>query len=746
MSQKNGEFDIDEVRSQLGTFHAVLAELHNKVIEDHQERIICSGFSDYEAAPLPAFLERAIGKLDKKSYKIGFAGGFSGGKSTLINSILSEPGLLAAEAGECTMSITTVTSPVEGGNDHVEVFYYTKENACKNLAGNNRYATFFQPHAAMIMGEFDEEKFVKVVKDICHELDNDTDKNNRKKKPELEEFLHFLDAVEDRLGTTFIDSLQNADTYLTTDKNNKGLGHLLLIEQVHLFRKNPLFVEKGIEIVDLPGTDSTNVRQKELTHNYLQQADVVILVIEPKGFKMADVDISEELGKHNNEIRNKMFVVMNKFDTLDAGDIARDSIKKLWGQVSEEFRRLQLSSDRIYLTSAKRVELTSCKDLGIISDAEKSDLESLIQNSRNKLQALDKGIEDDNPRLYNLMESVYTDGGIEHLRNNLVFYLENNIQRERMKEIFIDLEKVFKASKRLLDSEKPTIERLKANQRGYHRQLVDFVEKTQVHFMEQVRLIEQGLNKAAVNFMKKAKKGIREEIDNFRKFPFEKIKSRLPVATPLNIKMEAINMCKIHFSDMFAQKIQDTMVKPVVDRLNSQIGESKITPILKHFSDQLPQDFSGDLEQIMVNFNQNIHEITLLRAREETWKLQETDMRPAGFETAWTPAIEKTFKDDIVKSFTDILLTRADVLGHVIPRYYKTLMEELIGRFEKLLDDLSEAVKNVEKVTIPVGLLTGEEETDEKQKEMKLLEYFHMLETAEEANDNLEETLVEVDI
>jgi len=682
----------------------------------------------------------------KKSYKIGFAGGFSGGKSTLINALLSEPGLLAAEAGECTMSITTVTSPVEGGNDHVEVFYYTKENACKNLAGNNRYAAFFQAHAAMIMGEFDEEKFVKVVKDICHELDNDTDGDNRKKKPELEEFLHFLSSVEDRLGTTYIDSLQNADTYLTTDKNNKGLGHLLLIEQVHLFRKNPLFVEKGIEIVDLPGTDSTNVRQKELTHNYLQLADVVILVIEPKGFKMADVDISEELGKHNNEIRNKMFVVMNKFDTLDAGDIARDSIKKLWGQVSEEFRRLQLSSDRIYLTSAKRVELTSCKDLGIISDAEKDDLESLIQNSRNKLQALDKGIEEDNPRLYTLMESVYTDGGIEHLRNNLVMYLENNIQRERMKEIFIDLEKVFKASKRLLDSEKPTIERLKANQRGYHRQLVDFVEKTQVHFMEQVRLIEQGLNKAAVNFMKKAKKGIREEIDNFRKFPFDKIKSRLPVATPLNIKMEAINMCKLHFSDMFAQKIQDTMVKAVVDRLNSQISDSKITPILKHFSDQLPQDFSSELEQIMVNFNQNIHEITLLRAREETWKLQETDMRPAGFETAWTPAIEKTFKDDIVKSFTDALLTRADVLGHVIPRYYKTLMEELIARFEKLLDDLSEAVKNVEKVTIPVGLLTGEEETDEKQKEMKLLEYFHMLETAEEANDKLEDTLVEVEM
>jgi GTP-binding protein EngB required for normal cell division len=736
------EFDIEEVRAELGSLSNALGELHDKVTEDHQDKIICSGYSDYASLPVTAFMERASQKLSKKSYKIGFAGGFSGGKSTLINSLLSEPGLLAAEAGECTMSITMVTSPVEGGNDHVEIYYYTKENACKNLAGNNRYAQLFQPHAAAIVGEFDEEKFMAVVKEICSELEKDSDPDNRKKKPELEEFLHYLKNIEDRLGTVHIDSINNVDSYLTTDKNNKGLGHLLLIEQVHIFRKNPLFVEKGIEIVDLPGTDSTNVRQKELTHNYLQMADVVILVIEPKGFKMADVDISSELGKHNNEIRNKMFVVMNKFDTLDATDIARDSIKKLWGQVNEEFRRLQLSPDRIYLSSAKRVELTSRKDLGIITDNEKNDLEGLVQSSRNKLQALDKGIEDDNPRLYNLMERVYTDGGIENLRNNLVHYLENDIQRERMKEIFLDLDRVYQAAKRLIDSEKPTIERLKANQRGYHRQMVDFVEKTQDHFMEQVRMIEQGLNKAAVNFIGKAKKQVKEEIEGFRKFPFDKIKSRLSVPTPLNIKMEAINMCKVRFSDMFASRVQEAMVKPVVDRLNSQIHESKITPILKHFSDQLGRDFSDELDRILAIFNQSIHEITLLRAREETWKLQETDMRPAGFETAWSNQIEKTFKDDIVKTFSDALLTRADALGHVIPRYYKNLMEDLIAQFEKLLDDLSENIKSVEKVTIPVGLLTGEEETEEKHKEMKLLEYFHLLESAEEIDDKLQGILI----
>ncbi len=741
MAHKKEDFDVNIVRNDLGQMAAVLSDLHKKVTDDHQNMIICSGYSEYQQAPLQAFMDRATSKLAKKSYKIGFAGGFSGGKSTLINALLSEPGLLAVMAGECTMSITTVTSPIEGGNDHVEVVYYSKENACKNLMSNNRYMALFQPYAAAIVGAFDEAKFSSVVKEICQKLEKEADREVRKKKPELEEFLYFLTHYEDRLGSVHIDSLQNVDTYLTTDKENKGLGHLLLIEQVHIFRKNPLFVEKGIEIVDLPGTDSTNARQKEMTHTYLQQADVVMLIIEPKGFKMADVDISSELGKHNNEIRNKMFVVMNKFDTLDSADIARDSIKRLFGQVSEVFRNVGLSEERVYLTSAKRVDLTSRKDLGIITENEKKDLESLIQDSRNKLQSLEKGIEDDNPRLYGLMEKVYTDGGIENLRNQLVAYLEGDIQKERMREIFIDLDKVFKSAKRLLDSEKPTIERLKTNQRGYHRQLVDFVEKMHEHFMEQVRSIEQGLNKAAINFIANAKKKIKEEIENFRKFPFERIKGKLPVATPLNIKMEAINQCKVRFSSMFAEKVQEAMVGPVVDRLMSQITDSKITPILKNFTDQLNKNYSEELEMVLNNFTQNIHEVTLLRAQEETWKLQETDMRPAGFETAWTPQIEKTFKEDIVKTFSDALLARADVLGHVIPRYYKTLMEELISRFEKLLDDLTESVKSVEKVTIPVGLLTGEQESEEKQKEMKLLEYFNLLETAEEIQERLTETL-----
>ncbi len=743
MAHKKEEFDILKVKSDLVQLATILSDLHKKVTEDHKGRIICSGYTEYQQAPLQAFMDRANGKLGKKSYKIGFAGGFSGGKSTLINSILGEPGLLAVMAGECTMSITTVTSPLEGGNDHVEVVYYTKENACKNIMSNNRFVAFFQPYAASIVGQFDEAKFHSIVREICSKLEKEPDPNVRKKKTELEEFLYFLKHIEDKLGTVHIDSLQNVDAYLTTDKENKGLGHLLLIEQVHIFRKNPLFVEKGIEIVDLPGTDSTNARQKEMTHTYLQQADVVMLIIEPKGFKMADVDISSELGKHNNEIRNKMFVVMNKFDTLDSADIARDSIKRLWGQVNETFRNLGLDESRVFLTSAKRVDLTARKDLGIITENEKKDLESLIQDSRNKLQSLDKGIEDDNPRLYNLMEKVFTDGGIENLRNQLVSYLEGEIQTDRMREIFTDLDKVFKAAKRLLESERPTVERLKTNQRGYHRQLVDFVEKTHEHFMEQVRMIEQGLNKAAVNFIGAAKKKIKEEIENFRKFPFEKIKSRLPVATPLNIKMEAINQCKVHFSKMFAEKVQEAMVSPVVDRLMSQINDSKITPILKHFSDQLGKNFSEELEKVLNDFNQNIHEVTLLRAQEETWKLQETDMRPAGFETAWTPQIEKTFKEDVVKSFSDTLLARADVLGHVIPRYYKTLMEELIARFEKLLDELTESVKSVEKVTIPVGLLTGEQESDEKQKEMKLLEYFHLIESAEDLDERLIEVLSE---
>ena len=112
--------NVDEMHTAMSTALAGLSKIYEKVVEDHKEANICSGYTDYMGETPKAFLDRARAKLEKKKYKIGFAGGFSGGKSTLVNALLNEPDLLAAEAGECTMSITVISSPKSGGDEHVE--------------------------------------------------------------------------------------------------------------------------------------------------------------------------------------------------------------------------------------------------------------------------------------------------------------------------------------------------------------------------------------------------------------------------------------------------------------------------------------------------------------------------------------------------------------------------------------------------------------------------------------------------
>ena len=81
-------FQIEDTQEKLLELHSALNTINTKLMEDHQESVICPGFSEYKKELPAKFLERAANNLDKKGYFVGFAGVFSAGKSTLINSLL----------------------------------------------------------------------------------------------------------------------------------------------------------------------------------------------------------------------------------------------------------------------------------------------------------------------------------------------------------------------------------------------------------------------------------------------------------------------------------------------------------------------------------------------------------------------------------------------------------------------------------------------------------------------------------
>ena len=506
-----------------------------------------------------------------------------------------------------------------------------------------------------------------------------------------------------------------------------------------IYKNNPLFTEKGVQIIDLPGTDSVNVRQREITHTYMGEADAVVLVLEPKGFKMADVDIKNELGKHNNEVRSKMFFVMNKFDTLSHDDIDKKSIEKLYrAQVVDTVVRLGLDPDRIFLTSAKLVELQAKKDKGMIGPNEEKDLSTMKESASGKLDALDETI---SPDLLNMMKITYKDGGVALFRNKLLKYLERDIRVDRFREIFTDLRRVYNSTRNLLEPERSTVEDLLENLKNKRVMVNEFIEKTQNMFYDEVTFINDRVEAASEAGIAKAKEKLETGITMWcDKFNFNRLRTKLSIPTPRNIKMETITQAKTEFSQKFATLIEENTVRLIGDKLKAQLTASKLLEILKYFSKALDEEYVEPFETMLEDFARKMKQFTIMRATEETWDILYSEVKPTSFENEWTEDIEKHFRDDLKETFKERFVGYANKLAGVLGRYYKMLIKGLIEEFEKLSEGLADKVKaDPERVSLPMHLITEEEEG--REREYKLTTYFQTFDGLKKHYETVESLL-----
>ncbi len=715
---------IQKCRSLLSQVYEHISELNQQICEDHRHTKVCPGFPDYLTVSPGVHIDRAGKRLQKEGYKVAFAGGFSGGKSTLINALLQEPELLPAASGECTLSITQVSAPEAGLDEHVEVTYFNRDDALRNLIENPRYEGVFAEKKADLLRDFTSDKALLAVKGSVKAMSKSFDQSMIERLDELKEFLVALDKFANRLGTMHIDSLANADQYQTTDKNDRGMGHLLLIQQVHLFKKNPMFTTDGIEIVDLPGTDSTNPRQRELTHSFMKDADVVISVLEPKGFKTADVDIQKELGKHHQEIQNKMFFVINMWDKLSRSDITKAEVEKLYtDQIKNKILRAGMNADRIYLTSAKWVELTEKAARVKLSQTERQDLNEFDRGAREKLGGIDFNIV---PDLLERMKAVYNDGGVERLRNDLIEYLKEDIERERLRGIHQDLTFVHDVMDKMLDPLRDEVEDILADAKNQLKQVGEFIEKITYSFDEKLRIAEEGLENGIPRLVADAKKkllaGIRKltQADNSH-LSFRRIRSRLNVKTPKRIKMDAIETMKDLVSVKLVELVEDGVVGRAVAKIAGELDATNMEPILEHFQKQLKRPYMDRYKTLISTLKRDMKMVTIWRATEETWDLRQTEMEPATMEATWTDAIEREFREVLNSTFQEQATELCNNLSGALWRYYKLAMEEAIHTFENLASDLRNTVKHTD-VSLPLSLLNAEE-GDAESRKLKLAEY-----------------------
>ncbi|HVY63159.1 MAG TPA: dynamin family protein, partial [Planctomycetota bacterium] len=619
-----------EIRKNLVEAHQQLDRLNKQMTEDNAEAMVLPGFADYYKNAPQVLLDRARRKLEKKGYNVAFAGAMKAGKSTLINALVKGPDLLPAAVYECTLSTTKIGAPPAGQPERVEVSYFARDEAIRNIIGNLRYEEFFKDKDK-VLSDYSPEKAIAYIQKKASEMRSAG--QYPEQCEELAEFVDALDKYGSRLGHTHVDTFENAPQYLTVNLDRKGMGHLLLIRQVTIYKKNPIFSENGIEIVDLPGTDSTNPRQRELTHSFMNEADVVFLILEAKGFTDASKAITEKLKDCNQEVRNKMFIVLNKWDVgIQQRDLEKAKIESLYvNEIKARTIRWGLNPDRIFITSALWEELRLRKEMGKLNDKERQTLSEIEQKCGQAYGSLDSSITED---LLKRLKIVYRDGGLQNLRDEMTAYLKEEIERERLKDVYLDLMSVFTSAKKLLEPERADVAQMLADARNRLFQVGKFLDEMIYRFDNTIQGVDLKLEKAVAHFVNQAKEGLMGAVkmvmqsDN-RYLSFRKIRTSLAVPSPARIKTEAIVAAKAAVAEKIVEIVEQSTVPPVLAKLNEELGKLNSEKILAHFDKYLKSDYGPRYERIVKGMERDIKQATRLRSMEEAWELQTTEMQPS---------------------------------------------------------------------------------------------------------------------
>jgi GTPase SAR1 family protein len=739
---------LADIRKVLSRAHSNLQGLDQQIHEHHRaDSEICRRYSDYLTVSPGSYLDRAGELLGKSYYRVAFCGPFSCGKSTLINALLQDPGLLPSAAGECTLSITNLAKPRPGKGEQVEIHYFTKEDALRNIFTNIRYKALFGKEADRLLGEFSIQTALTTIAEESEASNQgrcETDLSLpelMKRRAELKEFSVELKAKEDqnKLGSIFYDSVSQSDQYLTTDHDGKGMGHLLLIQMVNIYKENVLFAQDGIQVIDLPGTDSINERQRELTHSYLHEADVVINVLEPRGFSAADKAIESVVrGATISSIKNKMFFVVNRFDTLHAKDMdEKGKLKRLVdGQIRTEIARSGLNSDWLYMTSALWAELNAQKHL---SDTDRATLKSLETNGEERLKQL-RGLGElaDLPTLLrDRITECYENGGVDKFRSDLLRYLKQDIEQQRLLEIKTYLDRVLGHLNHMLLPERDGVQEILASTRHRVRQVGEFLDRVQYDtrgaFREVEELLEANDQKRfqsrLMKINRKFEAMVEESLSADRPgLDFRDIADSVGMSNPQAIMKGIVDASKSYFSsqfiDMVTSELSPSFSELTLDKLTGCGNEA----IFGHFSKVLRDNnsFLDHYTQLKEQFERDIRELTRKRSTEETWIVADLDLVPDAKKRNWSDDVSARFRKTYTTVFKDVFRDRFKALSAVMLRYYKLALVDFMNGFEESLASMREEAR-YENMTIPVELFEHKSDLETLRK-YKIVDYLTTVE------------------
>lgn len=268
--------------------------------------------------------EEIINKINNDVLTIGVIGQMKCGKSTFLNAFVFEDDVLPSATTPMTAALSVITY---GEQKKIVAEFYT-------------------------LDEWEEQK-MQASRSLDDVKGNSLEESKVKAAKELVEKAGKLgNNISSYLGKTQEDSFENLIEYVGADGK-----YVSITKSVKIFY--PKEYLKGVEVVDTPGFNDPIVSREERTKDFLQKADVVVLMLYAnRAFDATDRDI---LFKN---VRNcgvgKVIIGVNKYDIpcakgqyeSEITDYVKEEITKACQECKDDlFIQILKQSDPILLSA-----------------------------------------------------------------------------------------------------------------------------------------------------------------------------------------------------------------------------------------------------------------------------------------------------------------------------------------------------------------------------------------------------------
>ncbi len=278
-------------------------------------------------------LDRESNRLRNPDLTVAFVGGFSAGKSSLINAFLGR--YLLPESTKVTTAVPTFVRSTKSDNEEAELHYLSDEelDALDDLYRREIAAAYTNPDLESLS-----------IHELLEQVAKLSGEGRCKKLAEYLEIFHKerYERSSENVGAVVKIPLAEVSGYISDEKE------AMFLDKIVLRIKNDKIPE-DVVLVDLPGISVPNPRHREITFRFIRNdANAVVFVfMATRLFDKDELEIAEIFRKGDSEIAEKTFWVLNRWDSLTS-----EQQKQTIDDFSQKMRDLKIAEPNAFRTNA----------------------------------------------------------------------------------------------------------------------------------------------------------------------------------------------------------------------------------------------------------------------------------------------------------------------------------------------------------------------------------------------------------